>query len=310
MTTAGNYNGGSVRQSLNQLRLSLNRSLILPHVDNDLEDEEVHIDENDVRELRIQLDTLRTSCEENSHCLSESRGMRFFSAEGCETELTCEHYASCAEESENEEMNSEEHESEIPHQDISESMDSLSISVPRQSAVLDDPALSESPKIGNTQRKSVAFSSSHLGASQDKVLESYRFSSNATHQSQKGCDQVRSSLQSSKVFAGPTESLAASLHRGLQIIDYHQRNSASNKSLASFSFEHLALKPSPTADKVNASVQTLEDERRSLDDSFLCVSCQRKCLGGPDDVQDSSKTWIVDVDGNSNGLANQVSKVC
>ncbi|KAJ6775976.1 CENTROMERE PROTEIN E [Salix koriyanagi] len=57
------------------------------------------------------------------------------------------------------------------------------------------------------------------------------------------------------MFPGPTESLAASLQRGLQIIDYHQRNSSSNRSSVSFSFEPLALKPCLEVDKVSVSLQ-------------------------------------------------------
>ncbi|KAK2987078.1 hypothetical protein RJ640_004804 [Escallonia rubra] len=311
----------SVRESINQLRLSLNRSLILPRIDNEIE--EVHIDEDDVRELRLHLDKLHSSCEENSHT-SENRGCMLFSSveECCETDLTSEHYISCPDESENEEINSEEHRLDLPHENNTPPMDdldsfptvsrtSISISTCRQSSVLQDPALSESPKVTNSQRKSTSFSSSHL-ASIGNVLESSNLSSEALRQSHKRSDQIRSSLRSSKIFPGPTESLAASLQRGLQIIDYHQRISASHRSSVDFSFEHLTLKPCQTIDKANAAVQTLAENSRSVDGpsaSFLCVSCQKRVPSASNDVQGNLKMIVaVDEVGSSPGFLDEVSR--
>jgi len=79
----------------------------------------------------------------------------------------------------------------------------------------------------------VAISSSYLG-SWNNVAETSTFSNKVLSKPFKQGDHVQSSLQSSKA-----ESLAASLQKGLQIIDYHQQNSALNKSSTSFSFEHL-----------------------------------------------------------------------
>lgn len=235
----GYFRGGNVRDSLNQLRISINRSLILPCIDNDPE-ENLHIDENDVKELRLQIDNIKEESENGGSTL-------LYSAEGCETDFTCEHYLSCSEDGENEEeINSGE-----PLTETELSKTSISIDPP--SAVLEDPVLSESPKIQNSQRRSLVFSSNHLSIHDDAVetcknLDVIRQS----HQP----ENIRSSLRASRVFAGPTESLEASLHRGLQIIDYHQRNSAPARSSVSFSFEHLALKPCISADNINDSAQT------------------------------------------------------
>ncbi|CAI9261700.1 unnamed protein product [Lactuca saligna] len=254
------FKGGSVRQSLNQLRVSLNRSLILPQIDNESK-EEMHIDEQDVQDLRQQLDMLHSCCDEEFEETSESRGTRFFSMGGCESEQ----YASCNEESE-----AEEPESNPLHDE-----DSLSISVGRPSDAFSGPMLSESPKIGSTMRKSVVFSSksNQLPTSEEEnVVESLKFSSNVTHESLRISNQIRSSLRSSKMFGGggATESLAASLQRGLEIIDNHQRN----KSLVALSFDHLATKTNETSTK-----------------EYICSTCQQKASS--DDVQDSLKTWIV-----------------
>ncbi|KAK9268639.1 hypothetical protein L1049_000396 [Liquidambar formosana] len=320
----GYFKGRNVRDSLNQLRVSLNRSLILPRIDNDTE-EEANVDEDDVRELRLQLDNLHDSCEENSSDVYDKRDCIQFSSvdESCETDLTSEHDMICPEDSEFEEIKLEKPQTELLQEEDAASVvtsapntsrttdpasrSNLSISSCHQSSVLQEPALSESPKIGNIQRKSIAFSSNFL-KSQNNVSESSKSNPDMLRQSLKQSDQLRSSLQSSKIFSGPTESLAASLQRGLQIIDYHQRNSASDKSSVAFSFEHLMLKPCPEVDEANASVQTLTEERPSSDGpsaSFLCTSCRRTRFNGSNEVQDSLKTWIVAVDeaGNSNGLA-------
>lgn len=257
--------------------------MILPQIDNDSK-EELHIDEHDVRDLRQQLDMLHSSCDEEFQETSESRGTRFFSMGGCESEQ----YASCNEESEAEETNSEEPESNPLH-------DSLSISVGRPSDAFSGPMLSESPKIGNTMRKSVVFSSksNQLPTSEEEnVVESLKFSSNVTHESLRISNQIRSSLRSSKIFGGggggPTESLAASLQRGLEIIDNHQRNSVLNKSLVALSFDHLATK---TKDK-----------------EYICSTCQQKA--SCDDVQDSLKTWIVPGTSESMKKVKDLENLC
>ncbi|KAK4491768.1 hypothetical protein RD792_002543 [Penstemon davidsonii] len=280
----GSFSGRNVRESLNQLRLSLNRSLILPRINNDSE-EDLCINENDVKELRLQIDNISNSQEVNIKEDSENgENTLLYSAEGCETNLTCEHYLSCSEESEDEEIDSSEtHTEEQPNNipsvagpdTISKNSiavdptltKSLSISGCHQS-FLQDPVLSESPKIKSSPRKSLAFQDNAVRTSNNvDVLRQ-------SHQA----DQIRFSLRSSRIFQGPTETLAASLQRGLQIIDYHQKNSASTRSSVSFSFEHLALKPCVSADKVNASVQTSPEDVASSE------------------VEDSSKTWMVAVD--------------
>ncbi|KAL8215706.1 hypothetical protein R6Q57_022543 [Mikania cordata] len=261
------YKNGSVRQSLNQLRVSLNRSLILPQIDTDVK-EEVNIDEHDVKDLQHQLDMLHSSCDDEFQETYESRGTRFFSMGGCEGDVASEQYASCQEESENEETNQEEPEID------------LKITAGRPSDAFNGPMLSESPKIGNIMRKSVTFC-------QDNV----------TRESLKISDQIRSSLRSSMIFGGPTESLAASLQRGLEIIDNHQRNSVLNKSLVALSFDHLA------ANTNDASVQT----DKSLERKYICSNCLEK---GSNYVQDSFK-WVVEKNnnpGNSNEVAVDAMK--
>ncbi|KAL8131702.1 kinesin-like protein KIN-12F [Apium graveolens] len=284
-TNYGKFGGNSARESLNQLRVSINRSLILPRIEDDSE-KEVHIDADDIKKLSLQLDNLQNSMED----------------------LTSEQYISCSEDSEKDENSSEDFQTSYSHQNSFTSFDGresiASINACRQShsAVLEEPALSDSPKIGNALRRSVMFSSSHL-AGPENLSDSSKFTSDISRQSRVGGDHLHSSLRSSKIISG-TESLAASLKRGVEIIDLHQRNSASIKDSVEFSFEHFALKSSQTIDKANSSVHTLAEERQSSDRSltrFLCAACNQTVTS---DVQNSLNTSL---SRKPNELADQMS---
>ncbi|XP_076922125.1 kinesin-like protein KIN-12F [Bidens hawaiensis] len=293
---------GSARQSLNQLRVSLNRSLILPQIDTDVK-EEVNIDEHDVKDLQHQLDLLHSSSSDDE--FEDSRGTRFFSMGGY-SDVASEQYASCQEESENEETSPEEPEIDLKVQNTN----SISVTVGRPSDAFNGPMLSESPKVDNATRKSVDFPRNNVARESSKISDKIRSSlrssmifggptdsisvavgrpsdafngpmlsespkidnvvrksvafpqDNVARESLKISDQIRSSLRLSMAFGGPTESLAASLHRGLEIIDNHQRNSVLNKSMVALSFDHLATNIN------DAYVQT--------DSKYICSNCQER----------------------------------
>ncbi|CAK7324552.1 unnamed protein product [Dovyalis caffra] len=312
---SGYFKGRNVRESLNHLRTSLNRSLMLPRIDTD-SDNEVNVDENDVRELHQQLNKLHSSPDDNSRDLSDNGSSSHFSSveESFEKDLMSDWEVNGPHEFEGEEINLEkgtegvESEDDLPTAPNASDpphRTSITISPCRQSAVLHEPMLSESPKIGNTS-KSMAIPSL-FSASQNNVSKSSNFPSDVLPQSLKQSESIRSSLHSSKMFPGPTESLAASLQRGMQIIDYHHRNSASNRSSVSFSFEHLTLKPCSEVDRVNASLQKLAEHGSSA--SLLCASCKRKINDSSNEAQDSlTSTVAADEAGNPNQLTSQVVK--
>ncbi|KAE8679150.1 hypothetical protein F3Y22_tig00111402pilonHSYRG00892 [Hibiscus syriacus] len=242
--------------------------------------EDLNFGEEDVKELRKHLDYLHSSIETNVRDPSDKRGCIQSSSvrESCETDF-------CPKETEMEEIDLEE----LPPMAISAAADdlsstsktlkavdpsirnSISISPHSRSSILEESTLSESPKIANNLRKSMAVSSALL-ASQNYVAKSSE--SEVLRESLKPSEHIKSSLRASKTLSGPTESLAACLQKGLQIIDNHQHGSSSNRSSVAFSFEHLMLKPCPETDKANASFDN----------------------NNPDEVQDSLKTWIVAVD--------------
>lgn len=264
---------------MNLLRISINRSLVLPSIDNEIE-EQVNADETDVTELCKHLDNLHRSCEEipnndmSMSCDSDD-SVEFSSVRGsCDSYFTSEHEINCLHESVD--VSSDQALQCSDHA----SRSSMSISSSRHSSAFEEPALSESPKIKNIQRKSIVTSPSLL-VEQNNVMESTKFCADvppmkSVRQSE---PMLRSSLRSSKMFSGTTESLAASLRRGLEVIDTHHQQHNLSKSSVAFSFEHLMLKASPAVDKaVRASVQTLSVGRPSIDgspSSHICISCRQ-----------------------------------
>ncbi|KAM7280331.1 hypothetical protein ACFE04_007465 [Oxalis oulophora] len=245
----GYFKGRNMRDSLNQLRVSLNRSLVLSNMDNDSQ-KCVNDDTEDIQELRQQFNNLHGYCEKSlEEVLTDNRHPTQLSAveESCESEFMSE--------------------DEI---DFSEKFEEIKLEELQSSSVLEEPVLSESPKFGNTLRKSMALAS-QSNFSKNSI-------SNALRESLRQSEKKQSSLRSSEVvLPAPTKSLAASLQKGLQIIDYHQHNLAAKKTSVSFSFEHLALQSCPEADIANAYIQTLPEERPL--DEFLapvqCASCRR-----------------------------------
>ncbi|KAK1274011.1 Kinesin-like protein KIN12B [Acorus gramineus] len=285
----------NARASLNILRASLNRSLILPHIDEAAEDD-VDFDEADVKELCNQLGNLQPSVEEDNVTGSINCTQHSLSPSGKSSYRDAEDLLDgnvCSEESELEEVNSNNFESELPSDlgvcsDVTASpvpcsRGSLSIIPCRNSLLFHEPTLSESPKISNSQNKTPINLPAHVSESSNSNPEVLRHST-------KRSDPIRSSLQSSNVYSSAAESLAASLHRGLQIIDQHQHMSASRKSSVSFSFEHLASRPWQAAKKIDSGMQTLADEGLSSPSiSFLCSTCKKM-------VQDNSDLKILSVD--------------
>ncbi|XP_072989337.1 kinesin-like protein KIN-12C isoform X2 [Typha latifolia] len=299
-TNTGDYfKGHNARESLKVLRVSLNRSLILPRIDIESE-EEIDVDEEDVKELCDQISILHSSSEDNlkdmledqvqlcdtskeSSKLERDEGTNLHIADGKESNIQ-----SMQREDRLEEEHSEVSEltacssiaastkSSLLCGDASDDAKdnpllgsptkySLSISPCQQLPVLQDPTLCSSPKFKKNVLSPGLLSVGKRSASGYSI-------SNSIKDSPGKVDGVRSSLQSTKL--SPTESLAASLHHGLQVIDYHQRNSASRMSIVGLSLDHLALNSCHSVEKVNSGIQTLPEEQRNVS-SFLCSSCKK-----------------------------------
>lgn len=268
------FGAKNARESLNQLRVSLNRSLMLPRIDND--EEEITVDEDDVKELHKQIKSLHGSFNQKLKKLPvnrESVNSSFVTAFG-ESELMDDDDI-CSEEVEAEEKDFGESLEKYDNDSAASickssektrikefaSENSISINPCRQSLILQEPVQSESPTIRDSLRKSMAFSSSCL-RNQSSLVQSIK--SACLNESQ----HIRSSLRGSKIFTGSTESLAASLRRGLDMID-NPLNPASNQCSVSLSSDNLTMQP-PT--EILQDDKSLTDDRLPL--SQLCPSCR------------------------------------
>lgn len=263
----GSKSGHFARDSLSQLRVSINKSLLMSHSKIDeTEGEEMNVDVG-VLELNKHIDKFHASCD--------SVHSSFASASCCEADSMSDDDDICSQKPTHRRLKDADFVDDDPSQMDNVGFDTagcgISIRSQLPTCILEEPIFSESPKIKNVQ-KSIAASTKFLASPSSNI-------------GNMKVDQVSPSSMSKKL-SGPTDSLAASLQRGLQIIDYHQRSSLSKSSSASFSFGHLALKPCAEADHLNASVQSsIKDKplESGLSSILLCLSCRKK-LDHEDDV--------------------------
>ncbi|CAM0906710.1 unnamed protein product [Alopecurus aequalis] len=292
----GYFNAQNARASLHSLRVSLNRSLILPHIEVESEDE-MDVDEDDVHELCDQISKLHSSSEDTlDDFMDAESGEDSPCSKG--NPKTCEDDGQVIiDDSEGplQEEHQKVHSNTNADQDqVSDMKSSLSISASPQLGPMQDPTFCSSPKI-HKARKSIT----SPGFSPSKLSESSP-GDTTTEMSRKSA--VGSSLQSSKL--SPTDSLAASLQRGLHIIEYHQQNTAPRRSFVGLSFDHFALNPRQSA-KGSSALQPLPEEHVSSI-STICSSC-KKAMDTNDDHSEDINSWkqIVTATGiASNDLAN------
>ncbi|PSS34578.1 Kinesin-like protein [Actinidia chinensis var. chinensis] len=146
------------------------------------------------------------------------------------------------------------------------------------SPILKSPTPSVSPRISSS-RKSLRTSSilihSEKGRMDDDKLasEALRISSVKTFKS--SCLNSQTTRTSRSCFP-PTENLAASIQRGLEIIDSHRQSSTLRRSQFRFSYKPADVKPILPIDKVDVGVQTFPQDELQEEDSmmFLCSKCR------------------------------------
>lgn len=167
--------------------------------------------------------------------------------------------------------------------------------------VLQSPTSSISPRVNNqTSRKSLRISSTSPASKKD-LSEDMNFGADnlklSFTPSLRGSANELSARTSKNALAS-TEQLAASLHRGLQIMDSHQQNSVLRRSSLRFSFKPIEIKPFLSADKVNVGVQTYFEEAEVLEDSsaFVCNYCKTRTKLECKDADDITELQLVPVD--------------
>ncbi|RLN16399.1 kinesin-like protein KIN12B [Panicum miliaceum] len=292
---AGYSSAQNARESLHNLRMSLNRSLILPHIEVDSE-EEVDVNEEDVQELRDQISKLHSSSETFDDFMDAESGddNTPYAKGNLETseeddQPIIDDFGSPLQQEHKEVPGTTNADDEL----ISDRKSSLSVSASPSLSPIQDPTLCSSPKIHNKARKSIT--SPGLSPSKLRVSESLgdinvEACKNST---------VRSSLQSSKL--SPTDSLAASLQRGLHIIEYHQQNPAPRRSFVGLSFDHFAVNPRQSLANVSSAVQALPEGRGTI----LCSSCKKPVNANENQTEDinSAKQIVLALGATSNESA-------
>ncbi|CAL9226957.1 unnamed protein product [Arabidopsis halleri] len=266
----GGKSGHFARDSLSQLRVSINKSLLMSCPKRDeSEGKEMNVDRGeDVLELNKHIEKLQGSYD--------SLHSSFASASCYEADSMSEDDDDVCSEDLDKPKHGNHEDAEFVDDDPSQlnnvgfdtAGSGISIRSQLPTCVLEEPIFSESPKFKNVH-KSVA-ASTKFSASARNVSESSNIGDMKVN-------QINPSI--SKKLSGHTNSLAASLQRGLQIIDYHQGISLSKSSSVSFSFGHMALKPCAEADNLNASVQSFRKDKAPVDglsSILLCLSCRKK----------------------------------
>ncbi|TYI61146.1 hypothetical protein E1A91_D10G152300v1 [Gossypium mustelinum] len=302
----GSYSTGwNARRSLNLLKFSLHHPRTLPHVDED-GDEEMEIDEEAVEDLCAQIglqpaDIYLHSNELTKQEIIESISGNTTSENGCAGNLVPNSSETFkVQDAEDTDVNMEEEISEEPktseimivecvetatnmpnifsaHESVKQDPCQLTVETTDgdSPAILKSPTPSVSPRV-NQSRKSLRTSSMY-SASQKDLRDDKPETMRVT----------------------PTEHLAASLHRGLEIIDSHRQSLALRRSSFRFSLKPADSKPILAARKVDVGVQTFPQEEDPV--VFLCSNCtQRTNLDGKEDTENSN-LQLVPVDESDSG---------
>ncbi|KAK8578487.1 hypothetical protein V6N13_100324 [Hibiscus sabdariffa] len=313
----GSYSTGwNARRSLNLLKFSLHHPRTLPHVDDD-GDEEMEIDEEAVEDhcahvgLQSKV-TYQHSNEVTKLEIVESDSGNATSKHGSTGDLVpnTSEFAE-VQDTDDTDVNMEEEISEEPkssdmvivgcvktvtntpnvfsaHESVKENPCQLIVETTDgdSSVILKSPTPSVSPRV-NQSRKSLRTSSMYT-ASQKDLKDN--------------------GPETSCVSFTPTEHLAASLHRGLEIIDNHRQSLALRRSSFRFSSQPADSKPILAANKVDVGVQTFPEEEKQV--VFICSNCrQRTNLDGKEEKESSNlQLVLVNEPESSEKIKKQIPK--
>uniref|UniRef100_A0A7N0ZWY7 Kinesin motor domain-containing protein n=1 Tax=Kalanchoe fedtschenkoi TaxID=63787 RepID=A0A7N0ZWY7_KALFE len=280
----GGYSSGwDARRSLSLIKFSLNRPTTLPLVDDDDDGDEVmNINDNecegheqigaDVAAELTSLDTdinmgegLGDSCDENDSVVNVSDGNEMH------TQPIPNGQGSLASESMRQNpagISSIDETTKSGMQNCSSPLN-LDAVAPEVPPILKSPSVS--PQVIES-RKSIRTSKMSTASQKDSDI----LSPGAAQSSLKlDSSKVTSMLtQTRKSLLEPNEQLAASLHRGLEIIGSHRRSFAARQSSLRFSIKPPEYKPILPIDKVDVGTQTHPEEDVAQDISTLCSNCQ------------------------------------
>ncbi|KAI3923506.1 hypothetical protein MKW92_052359 [Papaver armeniacum] len=339
----------SARRSLSILKMSLNQPMTLPHIDDD-SDEEMEIDEEAVERLCNEVENNineREVASENAEVKALSSDdpisapvskqglevadvhMEVCPLEGITKEEAVENGMviydqvkdvkdpieeqlqeggpTCETLVENHSADASVSKTDVSCSPSAALPSNLSIISCEATPVLRSPPLSVSPRVNESSRKSLK-TLSMLSASQKDLAEEKNLGLEDLPRKSVKCKS--SSVQTSTNGFTQTEHLAASLHRGLQIIDSHRQSTAFGRS----SFRFAELKPLLlTVDKVDVGVQTvsLESEVPVEDASeYLCSNCKNRTpLLELKEETENSNMQLVPIEVSQSGEKTKIEKV-
>ncbi|CAH8314342.1 unnamed protein product [Eruca vesicaria subsp. sativa] len=189
----------------------------------------------------------------------------------------------------------------------------LSIDPVSASPVLITPTESVSPRIRNS-RKSLRTSSTST-ASQKDIERANQVTTEIMEPSSTVSTEMLNlpsalSTQKSAAFHVPTNQLAASLHRGMKILDSYRQSTAQRRSTFGFSYKALECKPSTVLSKADVGVQTYPEADIIGEENpkeVLCSKCKAVAECVVQETSDISNLQLVPVD-NSEKSNFQVPK--
>ncbi|ESQ56240.1 hypothetical protein EUTSA_v10024229mg [Eutrema salsugineum] len=146
--------------------------------------------------------------------------------------------------------------------------------------VLKSPTQSVSPTIRNSRkslRTSEMSTASQKDTEGDKLVMDPADPSPAISKMMMNNCSSAVSTQKSKVFPVRTERLAASLHKGIKLLESYSQSTAQRRSTFRFSFKAPDSKPSTFISKADVGVQTFPEADTTSEENtkeFLCSKCK------------------------------------
>lgn len=177
----------------------------------------------------------------------------------------------------------------------------LSIDPVNVSPVLIPPTESVSPKIRNS-RKSLRTSSKSTASQKDIERENQSTTESVEPSPAMSTKMNLSSAlstQKSEAFPVPTRQLAASLHKGMKLLDSYRQSTAQRRSTFRFSYKALECKPSTVLSKADVGVQTYPEADIVVEENpkeVLCSKCKCRADCDTQEISDNSNLQLVPVD--------------
>lgn len=320
--------GWNARRSLNLLKFSLNRPMMLPCVDEDGDEEMEIVEESDQTDFQSARREASGEATVGEPQTNRSESAPFENKGSRDTDVIMEEETfeqcdndQCLKSSVDILLNEE-----TPTHQFSKSSGEASVHIPPAdlslvpseiSPILKSPTPSVSPRVNNNSRKSLRTSSilAHIekGLRDDDELGSDTIRLSFAKASKSSSLNSQSTQTSRSCFA-PTEHLAASLHRGLEILTSNRQSSALRRSSFRFSYRSDS-KPTLPIEKVDVGIQTCPQNESQENESlaFLCSKCKSgNTQQEIEDANDASNLQLVPVDGSQSVDKSKklVSKVC